>query len=654
MNTASLHPPSLPPVMPPSDPEEFVFTPGERSIFKRKEKLTVSEWSEKKVIITDGPMRGPWRNDVTPYSIGPMNCFNLPYVRKILLCWAPQTSKTRIAFNCMGYGIEHLAMSVMYVGPDEKVTKRVSKRRIIPFFRQSPALAAILSPWKDDTTTLNIKFTNGADLLMAWATSAAEISEVSVPILILDERDKFPDFSGKEADSRELSEIRTTAFPHTSKILIISTPNLETGITADIETEADIVYHYTARCPICGEFQKMEFDNITWPKDKRDPREIQRMRLAHYQCAACGMHWDNFSRNKAVCEGLRNPASFYGWMPDRDVDRPEVVAFHLPSWYSPFVSLSKIAARFLRGQEDPKKLMVFITQDKAEAWKETIIPKKESSVLEHKTDIPPGMVPDWSIALTSFVDVQKEGFWFIVRAWATNLNSHLVQYGYLTAFTDVETLIYDTKYPVMGSEKTMGIWRAGIDTGGGETDSGEWTRTEEIYEWLRQQNERQRLLNRPRIVFGTKGATHIRGFDLKRMKITVIDTFPRSKKLIPGGLEIRLLDTAQYKSLIHWRMERNEEESQRFFLHAETGSDYAKQLLAEEFRKDRKGKPYWKQIHRDNHYLDCEVGAAACADREWLPSLQMLAEYLKQEKAKDSGQPSPTPQVARSKWMTPR
>jgi hypothetical protein len=35
--------------------------------------------------------------------------------------------------------------------------------------------------------------------------------------------------------------------------------------------------------------------------------------------------------------------------------------------------------------------------------------------------------------------------------------------------------------------------------------------------------------------------------------------------------------------------------------------------------------------------LDCEVIAAACADAEWLPSLQMMAGYLKQQRNRKQG-----------------
>lgn len=79
-------------------------------------------------------------------------------------------------------------------------------------------------------------------------------------------------------------------------------------------------------------------------------------------------------------------------------------------------------------------------------------------------------------------------------------------------------------------------------------------------------------------------------------------------------------------------MERKEGETQRFFLHSETGIDYAEQLLAEELCRDRRGKVYWKKLRKNNHLLDCECMAAACADSEWLPSLKMLAAYLKERK----------------------
>ncbi|HSV27264.1 MAG TPA: terminase gpA endonuclease subunit [Sedimentisphaerales bacterium] len=624
-----------PPAAPHRDPEVFYFTPPERRVFKKKERLTVSQWAERHRVVTNGPMTGKWRNDVTPYLVEPMDTIGLPWVRRVILCFAPQTGKTQVAFNFLGYAIDQDPGPAMYVMPDEKITKRISRRRILPMFRGSPRIADLLSQRADDTTALAVHFQNGMDFMMAWATSAAELSSESIRYLIRDELDKFPEFSGKEADPLALAEIRTNAYPYTKKIIDLSTPTTDSGyIGKAIEHEADEVRDYHVPCPVCREEQIMVFGRseagvggIVWPQKCRDPRDIIRGKLAHYQCRACGMLWDDYQRTQAVRRGR--------WIARVAKERPVAVGFHLPSWYSPFVSLSEVAAAFLRGQEDPGKLMVFVTQHAAEVWRETIIPKKESGVLEKKTDIPGGVVPADAVALTCGIDVQKLGFWFVVRAWAEDLTSWLIQYGYMTAWADLEALVFNTRYPVQGSADTMGIWRTAIDTGGGETESNEWTRTEEIYQWVRSQQ--------PGRVFGTKGATHVRSLGLKRIKITKIDVLPRSNKPIPGGLELRLLDTSQYKALLHWRMERKEGESQRFFLHADTGIDYARQILSEELARDRKGKTYWKQRSKDNHLLDCECLAAACADSEWLPSLKMIAKHLK-ERTAEARQEKPTPQ----------
>lgn len=136
----------------------------------------------------------------------------------------------------------------------------------------------------------------------------------------------------------------------------------------------------------------------------------------------------------------------------------------------------------------------------------------------------------------------------------------------------------------------------------------------------------------------------------------------------PGGLELCLIDSASFKSLIHWRLERGgpiydergkkigeKDETQCFYLHEDTDRDYAQQILAEELCRDRRGKTYWKRIRKANHLLDCKCLAAACADGQWLPSLKMLSAWMKQndETKGETGKTQiPVRNIARSNWMT--
>jgi len=628
-------------------PYSFSFTPGERRVFAPREPLTVSQHAAKYRIVTKGNHKGAWSNDLVPYLVRPMDTWCLPHVRKIFLCFAPQTAKTQFAMNCMNFEIDQDPCSVMYIMPDEKVAKRISRRRIIPMFRSSPRLASLLSPRSDDTTTLAVAFLNGADLMMTWATSAAELASEDVRVLIEDEIDKWPEFSDREAAPMALAEMRTRTYPHTKKIAGISSPSPQPSrIWACLKYDCDVVYKYAARCPVCGREQVMIFDNFTWPSAVHDPREIMRLRLAHYVCEECGFKWDDHMRNRAVSSGRWVPGRINeddDWEPCEEPGRPSVVGFHLASWYSPDVSLSEVVASYLKGKEDPAEDIVFVTQHKAEEHKEVIEKKKEAEVLSsHLTALEAGIIPKDAVALTLGADSHKNYFKYVVRAWIPEgyvFRSQKIEHGIKATLADIEALAFTQRWPVEGSDYTMGIWRGAIDTGGSETnvkgfeEDGDSTLTEEIYQWLRNLP--------PGRMFGVKGASREQ---INRVRLSVIDKFPHSNKPIPGGLELRLLDTSQFKSLIHYRLGRKEGETQRFLLDAETKEDYILELLAEEKRRDRRKRIFWKKIRNANHYLDCEVYAMACADSEWTPSLRTLAgafqKAIDEGKARSAGEES--------------
>ena len=605
----------------------FKWTAPELRVLRPKEKIKPSEWAAKYRYVVTGNNQGKWENELTPYAIEPMDTFALPWVRRILLSWPPQSGKTATAFNCLLYSIDVDPGPAMYIMPDEKVAKRISRRQLIPTMRSTPKIAELLGPRSDDVTTLHVNFTNGMDIMMAWATSAAVMASESVRYIFYDEPGKYPEFVGQEADPFSLANVRLNAYQHTSKEIFFSTMAKD-GDHFDriFRNEMDEIRRYHARCPYCHKLQIMRFENIHWHGQK-DHRVVLRKKLARYTCEKCGMDWDDYTRNQAVLAG--------SYMSEKPVERPGSIAFELPgSWYSPFVSMSKAAWAFLLGQTDVKKLQGFRNVHENRPWKEVIEPKQDKEVLSHKTNIPPGIVPSWAVALTAGIDVQKIGFWFVVRAWAADLTSHLVQYGYLSTFEDVRTLVFDTYFKRENSEEKFQIWRAAMDTGGGLSAESDWTRTEEIYAFLSDYGQG--------VIHAVKGSSRPM-FSLVKSPPTTLEKMPHSNKPISGGLELRLIDSFELKKLIlNFRLNRKDErkdaegnvisaDDQRFYLHSETGLDYSQQLLAEELQRDRRGKLQWKKKRTMNHLLDCEVMAAACVDRSWTPSFKMLADFLAAE-----------------------
>jgi phage terminase large subunit GpA-like protein len=155
----------------------------------------------------------------------------------------------------------------------------------------------------------------------------------------------------------------------------------------------------------------------------------------------------------------------------------------------------------------------------------------------------------------------------------------------------------------------MRIWRAAIDTGGTRFDNDP-SMTEQAYMWIRLNG-----VGRGCRVWATKGSARPLAGKISLGKS--LDRTPSGSPLA-GGLQLVMLDASQLKDMYHYRLQcALEHDPESAYLHKETGVDYARQILAEEKQIDEKGMQVWVEIRRDNHYLDCECMAHACAHYEW-------------------------------------
>jgi phage terminase large subunit GpA-like protein len=377
--------------------------------------------------------------------------------------------------------------------------------------------------------------------------------------------------------------------------------------------------------------------------------------MAWYECPQCSEHWTDYDRDRAVRHGVwRDRNGGVELMEYLRLHRPAKIGFHASSWISPFVSFSTIAASFLKGQSDINKLKDFFNKHLAEPWKLNVISKNAEQILSARCDLKPQTVPESAIALTCGVDKQKHGFWFVVRAWTAELTSWLIHYGYMETEDDVDKLIYESSYPVGDTGRTMRIFRACKDTGGGEKYEG-MSMTEEAYYWL--------IKNRGRggvAVWGTKGASNSLPGMLK-IGEPILST-PSGKKL-PAALRLLHIDTHKAKDQYHYRLQLAAQEDTRnlpgaAFLHSGTGADYAEQILAEEKQIVDKGAEEWVNPHqRPNHLLDAEILASVCVEMEFPGGgLRLLAERLRQQTLSDSDNKSKSAKVAvtKSSWMQRR
>ena len=573
-----------------------------------------AQWADQRRILTrtTSAEPGPWRTDRTPYLRFPMECFAAPNIKMIVLKFSTQVGKSEAQLNMVGYIIDIIGGSLLHVLPTDKVAEKFSRTRIKPMIAACPTLRAKKHPNQDLHQTLEMHYEDAIHYL-ATANSAADLKSTPVENLICDELGSFPQFAGTDADPVKLAQERQKSFTHTRKTVLVSSPTTEEGLITKYHKDCDLHYQFFVPCPHCQQLQMLTFEQIKWPKLGDVSEQSTRLKIkraARYECAHCQEEIADADKPEMLKKGEWHADEY------QPFDDVESVGFQLNSLYSPFLSFGDVAYEFLDSKDDIGRLMNFRNGWLAEEWKQTLTVKKTDEIFKCKTDLPPLTVPQEAVALTCGIDVQKYSFFYVIRAWDRRMTSWLVRYGECHRWDEVNKIIFTDTYPIMDSGKSMGVWRAFIDTGGGEGAEG-FTMAEEAYMWLRE--------NSRGIVFGVKGMTWKTP---ERVKMSIIDKMPgRSGQVIPGGLRLFLLNTDQLKDALHYRIGIAQGEPGAWHLHEDVGEEYARQIIAEEKRIDRRGKATWHATGA-NHLLDAEIYAMGAADPQCAGGTRVLSKPI--------------------------
>ena len=409
-------------------------------------------------------------------------------------------------------------------------------------------------------------------------------------------------------------EERTTAYDELqkSKIIRVCRPKGsedQSSIWNAAEAEAQAWCVYEARCPVCQFYVRMEHSRIEAINGSTDPRQIRQEKLGRYRCPECGNLWNDAFRNLAIQNGR--------WVSTTgDMEDATILAFHLRQWESPLVSLSEVLAKWFEARKDPRRMQLFDNNVCAKPYKFVQLETDDEALARRiDPDLPPGMVPDWAVALTFSADMQMDHFFYSVAAHGLGPSGperlHILDYGRVASFADLESVVFGAMWRKADGSQWR-VWRGALDTGGTVHERSEDSRTVQAYAWLRGL--------RPGVMFGTKGMSRETPGVLIRVSGTEMDA--RGRRL-PHGLALHLINGGAFKRLAFWRLAEGAEEEPITF-HGGTTPDYLKQIASERLEKDKRGVEVWKRF-RANHYLDCLVGHLALEHWQWAPSLQALA-----------------------------
>lgn len=563
------------------------------------ENLTVSEWAEKYRMLDSktSAMPGPWRNEKTPYLREIMDEFINYDTEEIIFCKPSQVGGTEAMQNMLGYVIQQDPSPTLIVYPTDTLAESISKNRLEPMIRASKPLRKLYN--ENESSKLELQF-DGMYLSLNGANSPSALASKAIKYLFLDEVDKYPGASKKEADPIRLARERTKTFTNQRKIYMTSTPTLQTGHIWQALQGADIEKHYFVPCPHCGEYIELKFSNLRFPSGN-DLDNSERADMAVYVCQECGCKITDQDRDNMIRYGEWREVR-------RNTKASKKVAFWINTLYSPFVRFSEIVKEFLDSKDNPDLLQNFVNSWLAEPWEDTKLKTDADMVMERQTDLPQLVVPSWARYLTAGVDVQETCLYWTIRAWGPYITSQNIAHGQALSFQDIESTM-NTPYLTESGEQVI-VSLCLIDSGYDADSTYDFCATNS--EWA----------------MPVKGASNPMMSHFKTSKINKVD----SKAY---GMNLVLVDGDKYKDMIASRM-RKDNGKGAWMVYEGCDREYAEQVTSEHKVNEKSGSRIvqrWrpKHSHIDNHYLDCEVYSLAAADILGVRMLHLQVEAERKE-----------------------
>lgn len=563
------------------------------------ENLTVSEWAEKYRMLDSktSAMPGPWRNEKTPYLREIMDEFINYDTEEIIFCKPSQVGGTEAMQNMLGYVIQQDPSPTLIVYPTDTLAESISKNRLEPMIRASKPLRKLYN--ENESSKLELQF-DGMYLSLNGANSPSALASKAIKYLFLDEVDKYPGASKKEADPIRLARERTKTFTNQRKIYMTSTPTLQTGHIWQALQGADIEKHYFVPCPHCGEYIELKFSNLRFPSGD-DLDNSERADMAVYVCQECGCKITDQDRDNMIRYGEWREVR-------RNTKASKKVAFWINTLYSPFVRFSEIVKEFLDSKDNPDLLQNFVNSWLAEPWEDTKLKTDADMVMERQTDLPQLVVPSWARYLTAGVDVQETCLYWTIRAWGPYITSQNIAHGQALSFQDIESTM-NTPYLTESGEQVI-VSLCLIDSGYDADSTYDFCATNS--EWA----------------MPVKGASNPMMSHFKTSKINKVG----SKAY---GMNLVLVDGDKYKDMIASRM-RKDNGKGAWMVYEGCDREYAEQVTSEHKVNEKSGSRVvqrWrpKHSHIDNHYLDCEVYSLAAADILGVRMLHLQVEAERKE-----------------------
>lgn len=576
-----------------------------------KPEISAAQWATKhrRMSSAESAMIGKFRFDKVPYFKWLLERYEDPRVRKVVCKKPAQIGWTQsVICNLLGKFIDVERPTCIVLLPSGPAVKKFNEEKFTPLLESNLRLQKTVPiKSRDKDAKLDWKKLPGGYIKFVGSNTPDGVKSSTGSRLIVEEPDDCNLNLKGQGDAIKLLEERGKTVPDV-KILIGGTPTVKGVSSIDDEFDISDQNYWYVPCPDCREYQTLTWEQVRWLKDDAQNDPIYGRHLpetAHYICVHCGSTWTDEMKNDAVMNGeARALRPFRGTV---GLALNELYACMLGSRLAELVKKWLLACReFKRG--DPDALVPFYNTTLGLSY-------------EHQSDIPQAdvlrarcepyaerTVPEGGLILTAGVDVQRDRFAIIIRAWGRGEESWLVWfieiYGVITDVRDevwkeLEDILTRAYINHLGRE--MYISKVTIDSGDGVT-------SDQVYGFVRKMQHRG--------VLAGKGIQDrdLEIFSLPQKK----DANYKNTKAAKYGLRVFKVGTDKAKDLlIEGRLKLTGRGAGVIHWYEGVRADYFDQLLGEvkaPMRVNNKIKRVWTKKSGVNvEVLDGEVYALHAA-----------------------------------------
>ena len=531
-----------------------------------------------------------WIVSVQQIPSVPVKCITVNSESRLFLAGKNMipTHNSELLLNAMGYYIHIEPSTILIVQPTVDAGKKFSKERISPTIRDTTVLKNIIGSEKsrDAKNTVMQKLFPGGYAAIVGANSPTALASRPIKILLCDEIDRWPESAKKEGDPLSIVEKRTATFPHTKKILKVSTPTIDGISRIQHEFKQGTMEVWKLPCPICGISQELCWAHIIFMhmKDEETGKLDKEKGEIMCKCESCG----ELSNEVAWKSGNGD------WF--SDIPNDTIKSFKLSALVSPWITWTDIVEEFLKSKGDSEMIKV---------WTNTLLGEVYSvggdSIdfveLLNRREKYNAVIPDGVLVLTAGVDVQDTRFELEVVGWGENKKSWGIEYKIIhgnTALPETWERLEQhlTKTYTCADGAVLNIHCTAIDSGG--------HRTTETYEFCKPREWR--------LVYAIKGKGGA--------GMNIIHTSNKTKR-VGNTLVTVAVDTA--KSILYTRL-KHTDKALAGYCHFPIDTDahqrgydekYFEGLTSEtKITKMVKGRPKTEWIVKTglrNEPLDCRV-----------------------------------------------